>query len=124
MSATSYWWFYGAELLLLRRLKVEIIKSNIAGLKLSSLCCNHNLVVFMGKLVQFHSALLPKVKVLLLKLPNFYPRQVSLTLHVNLQLFNPTVVRHLKPEVEADAVILHNLRVADDNPSAFAGYCD
>ena len=50
--------------------------------------------------------------------------EVSLTLHMNLQLFNPTVVRHLKPEVEANTVILHNLRVADNNPSVFTGYCD
>ena len=111
ISATSYSRFGGTELLLLGGLKVEIVKSNISGLKISSFGHDHNLEVFVGQLVKFHPALLPKVEVLLLKFPNFYPRQISLALHVNFKFLDPTAVSHLEPEVEADTVVLHNLTV-------------
>ena len=94
---------------MLGRFKVEIIKSNIAGLNISPLGHDHNLEVFVGQLLNFHSAFLPKVEVLLLKFPNFDPRQVSLALEVDFKFLNPTAVSHLEPKVEADTTVLHNL---------------
>ena len=89
---------------------MEIVERNISGLKIASRCFDHDLVILVSQLLQLDPALLPEVKVLLLKLPDFDPCQVSLTFHVDRELLNPTVVSHLEPEVEADAVVLHNLQ--------------
>ena len=95
---------------MLRSLKVEIIKSHVTRLKISSGRHDRDLEVFVSQLVEFNSALLPEVEMPLLELPHLYPGQVSLAFNEDLELLYSTVVRHVEPEVKADATVLHDLQ--------------
>ena len=95
---------------MLRSLKVEIIKSHVTRLKISSGRHDRDLEVFVSQLVEFNSALLPEVEMPLLELPHLDPRQVSLAFNEDLELLYSTVVRHVEPEVKADATVLHYLQ--------------
>ena len=95
---------------MLRSLKVEIIKSHVTRLNISSGRHDRDFEVFVGQLVEFNSALLPEVEMPLLELPHLDPGQVSLAFNEDLELLYSTVVRHVEPEVEADATVLHYLQ--------------
>ena len=108
---------------MLRSLKVEIIKSHVTRLKISSGRHDRDLEVFVGQLVEFNSALLPEVEMPLLELPHLDPRQVSLAFNEDLELLYSTVVRHVEPEVKADATVLHDLQDGHQTIQ-YLNYCE